>query len=98
MNLGGTIKSIRKANKISQLTFAADCDISQTYASQIETNSKKPKLPVLERIAKALKMPLPILLFMSLEEKDIPKNKREAFKILSPAINGMIKELFKINN
>jgi transcriptional regulator with XRE-family HTH domain len=93
MDLGKTIKSIRQAKGIKQNTFAKLCDISQTYLSQIESNQKEPNISTLRSICKNLKISLPILFFLALDENDIPKNKRQAFAILSPTIKTLVNEL-----
>jgi transcriptional regulator with XRE-family HTH domain len=93
MNLGNTIKSIRKQKGIRQNTFAELCNLSQTYLSQIETNKKEPNISTLREIANNLKISIPILFFLSLDEKDIPEKKRSAFQIISPTVKTLISEL-----
>lgn len=93
MNLGNTIKSIRKQKGIKQNSFAELCDISQTYLSQIENNQKEPNISTLKSICTNLKVSLPILFFLSLDENDIPAKKKHAFAILSPTVKTLINEL-----
>ncbi|MFP5438170.1 MAG: helix-turn-helix domain-containing protein [Bacteroidia bacterium] len=92
MNLGTTIKDIRKQKKLTQNEFASSCGITQTYLSQIETNSKDPKLSVLKAISEKLDVPLPILFFLSLTEDDIQEHKRDAFKTLNPLLKTLLHE------
>lgn len=93
MDLGGTIKNIRKQKGLKQNTFAEECNISQTYLSQIESNTKDPNLSVLKIIAEKLNVSLPILFFLSLEENDVPDNKKQAYAIISPTMKTLIGEL-----
>jgi transcriptional regulator with XRE-family HTH domain len=92
MDLGNTIKSIRKSKGIKQNSFAELCDISQTYLSQIESNQKEPNISTLKTICINLKVSLPILFFLSLDEKDIPEQKKQAFAIISPTVKTLLTE------
>ena len=94
MDLGITIKNIRKEKKQTQNEFASLCGITQTYLSQIESNRKEPNLSTLKIISEVLKVPLPILFFLSLDENDIQPNKRKAFQTISPSIKLVINDFF----
>jgi XRE family transcriptional regulator, regulator of sulfur utilization len=93
MDLGNTIKNVRKQRGIKQNALAEQCDISQTYLSQIESNSKEPNLSTLKKIAEKLRISLPILFFLSLDDNDIPESKKQAYLIISPTIKTLIGEL-----
>lgn len=93
MNLGDTIKSLRKAKNFKQNTFAEICEISQTYLSQIESNQKEPNISTLKVICTNLKVSLPILFFLSLDANDIPEKKRQAFAIINPTVKTLLSEL-----
>ncbi len=94
MNIGKVIKSVRIDKNIKQKELSELCNISVTYLSQIENNKKDPALSTLEGISKNLRIPLPIIFFMALEDNDIPPNKKEFFKYLHPSLNGLIREFF----
>ena len=96
MNLGNTIKNIRKKKGQTQKEFASQCGISQTYLSKIENNSKEPNLSTLKTISKVLNVPLPILFFLSMTDEDVPENKKEAFKIINPSIKSLVNEFFTV--
>ncbi len=93
MDLGNTIKSIRKRKGFKQNSFAALCNISQTYLSQIENNLKEPNISVLKSICFNLNVPLPFLFFLSLDEKDIPDKKKQVFEIVGPTVKTLLNEL-----
>lgn len=90
MNLGNTIKILRKQKKIKQFELASKADISQTYLSQIENNVKKANNSTLEVIARVLGTPLPVLYFLAADEDDIEPGKRESFKQVSPMIKTLL--------
>jgi transcriptional regulator with XRE-family HTH domain len=96
MNLGVTIKNIRKQKGQTQSEFASACGISQTYLSQIENNQREPNLSTLKIISNELNVPLPILFFLSLNIDDIQQNKREAFEIISPSVKSLVNEFFAV--
>ena len=96
MDLGITIKKIRKQKGQTQCEFASLCGISQTYLSQVESNQKQPNLATLKIISEKLNVPLPILFFLSMTEEDVQPNKREAFVIVSPSVKSLVNEFFAV--
>jgi transcriptional regulator with XRE-family HTH domain len=90
MDIGNTIKELRKKKGLKQNELAEKVHLTQAYLSKIENNSKEPSLSSLKAIAESLEIPLPILLFRSMTSDDIEPEKREAFKILLPSIKGMV--------
>lgn len=96
MDLGNTIKNIRKQKGQTQTEFASACGITQTYLSQIENNQREPNLSTLKLISNELNVPLPILFFLSLNEDDVQQNKRKAFEIISPSVKSLVNEFFAV--
>ena len=98
MDLGLTIKKLRQQNGLNQCQFADVCGITQTYLSQIENNLKEPNISTLRNIANQLSVPLPVLFFLTLDDKDIQEEKRSAFNLLAPSIKSMISEFFSVSS
>ncbi len=94
MELGSAIKNFRIQKGIKQNTLAEKCEISQTYLSQIENNVKEPNLSTLRIISKNLGIPLPVLVFMSLDESDITPQKRASYKHIEASIKSMLTAFF----
>jgi len=94
MNIGTVIKSLRKKQGLKQIELASKCELSQSYLSSIEKGTKEPTLGVLKDIANALSMPLPILIFYSLDVNDIEESKRGQFELLEPSIKGLLNNVF----
>ena len=94
MDLGTTIKSVRKQKGFKQNQFAELCEITQSYLSQIENNLKDPNLSTLKIISIQLNTPLPILFFLSLDNSDIEPSKEKAFEMIAPSIKSLINEFF----
>jgi transcriptional regulator with XRE-family HTH domain len=96
MDLGSTIKNLRKQRKQTQQEFATRCGITQTYLSQIENNLKDANIGILEQISSQLNLPLPLLFFISMTDSDIPEGKRKDFLTIAPALKSFINELFSV--
>ena len=94
MNLGSVIRDIRRKKGLTQREFALKCGITQTYLSQIENNLKEPNISRLRDIGENLETPLPILFFLSMNEEDVPQEKREAFQLVNPSVKSLINEFF----
>lgn len=94
MNYGTAIKSARLDRNQNQIEFANGLGITQTYLSLIENSKRIPSVEVLEKICGYVKIPMVILFWFSVTEKDIPEHKKEAFKMLKPTVDTMIKEIF----
>ena len=94
MNLGDTLSKIRKKKGISQIDLAKYTGITQAYLSGIENNKKEPNLSTLKKLSEILNVPLPIIFFMSLDEKDIPERKRESYKMIAPFVKSTLSQLF----
>ena len=95
MNVIATIRSLREDKKMSQAQLASLAGLSTTYISLVESGKKSPTLKSLQKISKALGIPFPILSFMSLDEQDIKPEKRDAYNVIAPAINSMLKSFFE---
>ncbi len=83
MNLGNTISTLRQKRGLKQSDLAEKCQITQAYLSNIEHNKKEPIIAILKLISLALEIPLPVLFFLSMDEEDVPENKKQLFSFLS---------------
>ncbi len=93
MNIGNSIKKIRIDQGLSQGDLAERCGISQTSMSQIENGIKRPNPSNLKKICKVLRVPEAILYLYSLDENDVPKEKKEMYHLFYPTLQDMIKKL-----
>ena len=60
--IGATIAQLRDDRNLSQEALANLCSVHRTYISQLERGLKNPTLNVLQKIAKALDIPLSVLI------------------------------------
>lgn len=98
MNLGKSIHTLRKRKNLSQDEFSNLVDIDQSYLSLIENNRKKPSIKLLEKISERTDIPLPVIMFFSLSESDVKKEKRELFNMMFPKIKEMVSVIFEEEN
>lgn len=94
MKIGKIIKRIRSEKDMSQGDLAKACTITQAYLSQVENNLKMPSSNLMQTIANVLGVPVSVLFYLAIEEKDIPANKRKAFSQLSPTIRSLVESVF----
>lgn len=94
MKIGATIKKLRKEKKISQVDFAKQCGISQTYLSQLENDERNPTVNVLEKISSVLEVPYPVLSFLSITIDNVPEEKKEVYQRMEKVMFGLVEDVF----
>lgn len=95
MTLGKAIHSIRKQRGINQVELANSCGISQAALSQIENNSIKPSSKTLELICNKLDVSRSLLMVLSLEEDDVPSDRKLIYDKLFPQIKELALKLLE---
>ncbi|WEK54153.1 MAG: XRE family transcriptional regulator [Candidatus Cohnella colombiensis] len=81
MNIGSTIRTIRKHKNITIAQICEETGLSQGFISQVETNKTSPSIATLESIARSLKVPLAYLLLRQEERMNIVR--KEERKVTS---------------
>lgn len=71
MDIGSTIRAIRKRKSITIAQICEATGLSQGFMSQVETNKTSPSISTLENIAQALNVPLAYLLLKKEERMRI---------------------------
>ena len=94
MNLGEAIKKVRESQGISQDKISELTGINQGHVSQIENNHRTTTLRTVERFAKVLGLPVPVLIWLSLDESDVDESKRAAFMSIKKPVDEMLKTFF----
>ena len=93
MKIGQGIKELRQRCGIYQKDFAKMIGISVNALCSLETNKAEPSTTTLKKIAKALDIPLSVLLLAFVSEDDFPEDK----KILYPILKQIMIELCNNN-
>jgi len=94
MDIGSAIKYFRNQRGLSQKALAEAMEITAPYLSLVESNQRVPTIAFLEQVARVFDVPLPILMFFALEEKDVPLKKRTMFRSLIEPVRSMVSSSF----
>jgi transcriptional regulator with XRE-family HTH domain len=94
MDIGNAIRDLRQDKGLNQMDFALKCGLSQSYLSLIEKGKKEPTLSLLKKISSTLSIPMPVLVFLSLDKDDVSESKRDAYKMFEPTIKSLISDVF----
>lgn len=98
MNIGQVIKELRLERGLSQIELAIHCDLPLTTFSQIELGTRQPSEDTIRKLSEFFKIPEMAIYFLTNEEKDIPKTKKEVYNIISPLIRKAIRDIFRIQD
>lgn len=91
MNIGKAIKLCRTRKNMLQSDLANLAGVSVSYISLIEQEKRDPNFSVLQSIAKALDVPLSILVFLATDNKDIQIMSPELFEKMSITALQLVK-------
>jgi transcriptional regulator with XRE-family HTH domain len=94
MNVGKTIKELRKQKSLSQEELAKLANITQAALSQIE-NGKRPGIETLKQISQGLQVPESLIYAQSIEREDVPESKQALYDQLFPVIQQMVVQIAK---
>ncbi|WP_027380792.1 helix-turn-helix domain-containing protein [Chryseobacterium daeguense] len=96
MTIGQVIKILLKKKNITQLQLAEKIGKSTTAISQIVKGQYSPTSETLEKISKVVDVPVPVMHFLTISEKDIPDDKKQLYNLLAPSMNKFLNEIFEI--
>ena len=71
MNYGKAIRTIRSAKNLEQKELARLAKLNASYVSLIESNRRSPSSTALEALAKALHVPLYLLMLLASDPEDL---------------------------
>ena len=92
MNLGATIRKYRKVRKMTQAQMADRVNMSIAHLSLLENNKRHPSILVAESVAKALGMPLSVLIFLAEERGNVPELSIRDINNLSTGIKDLMEK------
>lgn len=90
MNIGKTIKLCRKNQGLTQGKLAELSGISVSHISLMESDKREPALSKLESIAKALKIPLSVLVFLASNSEEVKDLSKSQIEEMSNSIMGLM--------
>ncbi|MGK2913985.1 MAG: helix-turn-helix domain-containing protein [Porticoccaceae bacterium] len=91
MEIGHALKICRSAKRFSLDELAERAGLSQSYLSMIESGKREPTLSSIEKVAKALGVPTPILLFLAAEKGELEGLDAETIRRLSAAVLDVVR-------
>lgn len=91
MDLGRTIKQCRKVKKLTLAQLSESSGISVPHLCLLEKNKREPSLGTVEAIAKALGVPLSVLVFLAAQNEEIPELSVPHIEALSKKIMDLMK-------
>ena len=91
MNIGHALKVCRSAKKLSLGDLAGLTELSPSYLSMIESGKREPTLTSIEKIASAMRVPTPILLFLAADSSELEGIDPETSRRLSAAVLGVMR-------
>jgi transcriptional regulator with XRE-family HTH domain len=71
MNYGRALKLLREKRKLKQKDLAKKASLDASYVSQIESGKRIPSTAAVESIAKALDVPLYLLMLFASDAEDL---------------------------
>lgn len=83
MNLGNAIKLCRTQRNMSQADLAKLSEMSISYLSLLERGKRDPAFSTVEKIAKALDVPISILVFLAADKDKLTELSPETAEKLS---------------
>lgn len=98
MTIGTSIRKGRKRIKLTQAQLAEKVGISTTAICQIELGRSEPSKHNLRAIADVLGIPVPVLVFMSLEKSDVPEHKRDIYDAIYPTLKHLAGAFFNMED
>lgn len=90
MNLGQTIKLCREKRGFTQTKLAELAHISISHLCLLEADKRDPSLTTVESIARALKIPLSVLVFLAAQSSEIKELSSEQIDNLSNSVLGLM--------
>ncbi|WP_028547166.1 cupin domain-containing protein [Paenibacillus taiwanensis] len=92
MNIGATIRAIRKQRKMTIPQLCECTGLSKGFISNVENNRTSPSIATLESIANSLKVPLPYLLLHQTQRMQVVR-KADRVQTTMPGIDNLKVEL-----
>ncbi|MBV8125970.1 MAG: helix-turn-helix transcriptional regulator [Paucibacter sp.] len=91
MEIGHALKICRSAKKLSLDELAERAGLSQSYLSMIESGKREPTLSSIDKVAKALGVPTPIILFLASDKGELQGLDEETTNRLSAVVLEIVR-------
>ena len=97
MKIGTVLTKLRKRKGFTQQELAVKIGVTRTTISLIESESsdQRPNSQTMKKLCKALEISEAFIYFLSIEEEDVPEEKRGFYKSVAPALDSLIHQVFE---
>ena len=92
MNIGKTLKLCRTAKDLSLETVAKRAGISTSYLSRLENDKAEPSLALVSKVAEALEVPVPVIIFLASDDNDLKHMDKKMEQRFSELALGLIRQ------
>jgi len=93
MDIGQAIKELRIRHNMTQAQLAERCGMSTNAICSLETGKAYPPKATVDKLCEAFGIPQSYLLMASIEEADIPEEKRVLYRaLLEPLRNELLEK------
>lgn len=93
MDIGQAIKELRVKQGMTQGQLADRCGMSTNAICSLETGKAYPPKSTVDKLCEAFGIPQSYLLMASIEEEDIPEDKRVLYRaLLEPLRNELLEK------
>jgi len=82
MDVGQAIKNLRMKQGMSQAALAEKCGMSTNGVNLLETGKRFPRKSTVEKLCQVFGIPQSYLMLATIEESDIPEEKRVLYRVL----------------
>lgn len=93
MNYGRGMMLARTKAGMSKRQLAKDIGVDASFITHIETGRRKPSLDTLEKAAEVLGVPMPVLMLLSAEPRELTGISTEQAAVLGERLAGLLKAL-----
>lgn len=94
MDVGLAIRTLRQKHNLTQAQLAERCHMCTNAVNRLELGRTFPPRSTVERLCKALCVPIAYFLMASIEEEDFPENKRILYRTqLAPLRNELLTKM-----
>lgn len=94
-NIGLSIRKARELRGFTRKQLAKKLNTSTDVLSKLENEAKNPSMDYLNKISRALQIPIGYILILGVTEKSIPKKYRYKYNIARESIFEIVSEIFK---
>lgn len=92
MKIGKALKLCRSARDLSLEVVAERAGISTSYLSRLENDKREPSLTLIGKVAEALNIPVPVVVFLAAEPGELKGMDRQTEQRFADLALGLIRQ------